>query len=176
MPDYAALCTKRPLLHPGYKLRAPALPPRRRVREPQPRGVLAGGALAVLDAAHEILQPHVGGAAGLRDGVPLRRRDRIGGEAAAGGEDARVAVLRDRIALLRGLAEHRGGGALVFRNASPVEQRDRVFDLRREVATARGRGEQLRGRGRILRHAVAVLVERRQRVLRLGAAGVRRAT
>src|SRR5204863_9454611 len=36
----------------------------------------------------------------------------------------------------------------------------------------RGGGEQLRGRGRILRYAVAVLVERRKRVLRLGAAGV----
>ena len=43
------------------------------------------------------------------------------------------------------------------------------------IAAARRRAEQLRGRDRVLRDAVAFLVERRERVLRLGAAGVGRA-
>ena len=42
------------------------------VREPEPRRVLAGRALAVLDRLHELLQPDVGGAARLGDGVPFR--------------------------------------------------------------------------------------------------------
>ena len=40
------------------------------------------------------------------------------------------------------------------------------------IAAARRRAEQLRGRDRVLRDAVAFLVEGRERVLRLGAAGV----
>ena len=47
--------------------------------------------------------------------MPLGRLDRIGRRAAAGGEDAGEAVLRDRVALQRRFAEQRRGGLLVAR-------------------------------------------------------------
>src|SRR5262249_53156845 len=70
------------------------------------------------------------------------------------------------------LAEQGGGGGLVFRNAGAIEQRDRVLHFGRRVAAARRGREQLCRRGRVLRYAIALLVEGRERVLRLRASGI----
>ena len=80
--------------------------------------------------------------------------------------------MRDRAALPRRLAEPGYRAGFVLDHPGPVEQSDGIFDLGVEVAGA-GRGaEQPRGLARILGDAAALLVERRQRILRVGIAGV----
>ncbi len=83
-----------------------------------------------VELGHEIVERDVGLAAGARDQVPFHGADRIARGTQAAGENAREAVLGDRAAVLRGLAEDRGGGVFVAGNAVAVIERDGVFDLR----------------------------------------------
>ena len=68
------------------------------MRQPEPRGILAGGAIRFLDGLHVVFKPHVRRAASLGDGMPFDGGDRIERRAAPGGENARKTVLRNRIA------------------------------------------------------------------------------
>src|SRR5262249_56271715 len=80
--------------------------------------------------------------------------------------DVGETVLRNRVALARGLRQQYRRQALVFGDAGSVEQRDGVFDLGIGVVGERGRGQQPYRLDQILRHAAALLVEGRERVLR----------
>src|SRR5262245_26850348 len=63
--------------------------------------LLAGSADLRGLVIHEIVELEVAGAAGLRHDVPLDSLDRIGRQAAAGGQHLGESVLRDRAALAR---------------------------------------------------------------------------
>src|SRR5262249_46782196 len=107
--------------------------------------------------------------------MPADRLHRIGLRyAAAERIDAGEPVLRDRAALHGGLAEERGGAHLVLLNAGAVEQCDRVFDLGIEEVGLGGFAHQAGRLGCVLRHAAAVLVHGRERVLGFRVAGLRR--
>src|SRR5262249_60838958 len=71
--------------------------------------LLAGSADLRGLVIHEIVELEVAGAAGLRHDVPLDSLDRIGRQAAAGGQHLGESVLCDRAALARGAAQQRGG-------------------------------------------------------------------
>src|SRR6266851_1288047 len=145
---------------------------RRQAREPGLGGFFSRFALRRLQIPDEGVEPGVALARRLGDEVPFGRSDRVGRRAAARRQNAGEPVLRDRAALPRRLAEPGYRAGFVLGHPGPIEQSDGIFDLGVEVAGA-GRGaEQPRGLARILGDAAALLVERRQRILRVGIAGV----
>jgi hypothetical protein len=63
----------------------------------------------------------------LGEEVPLRRLHLVLRDAAAGGEEAGEAVLRDRVPDVGGLPEPLRGGSFVGRYADAVEEADGVW-------------------------------------------------
>src|SRR6516164_2882398 len=133
--------------------------------DPRLRRLLAGSTDVRLLLLHESVEWNVAYPAGLGDDVPFDRLHRIGIRAASGREDVGETVLRNWVALARGLRQQYRCQALVLGDAGSVEQRDSVFDLGIGVVGERGRGQKPPGLRQILRHAAALLVEGRERVL-----------
>ncbi len=88
--------------------------------------------------------------------------------------DPRQAVLGDRAAAQRRLAEQGDGAGLVLGDAGAVEEGNRVLDLGVGILRERRRREQPRRLRVVLLDAAAVLVERGEGVLGLRAAGLGR--
>src|ERR1700693_3715022 len=145
---------------------------RRRAREPRLGGLLSSLALRRLQIPDKTVEPGIALARRLGDEVPFGGRDRVGRRPAARRQNAGEPVLRDRAALPRRLAEPAYRAGFILGDPGPVEESDGIFDFGVEAAGAGRSAEQPRGLAHILGNAAALLVERRQRILRVGIAGV----
>ena len=105
--------------------------------------------------------------------MPFDGRDRIGRCALAGGENVGETILRDRIVLQRRLVKQGDRALLVLGDAVAVVERDGVFDFGFGDVAERCEPEQPHGLVVVLRHAASGLVQRAERILRVGIAGLR---
>src|SRR5262249_16325226 len=112
--------------------------------DPRLRRLVAGSTDVRRLLLHESVEWNVAYPAGLGDDVPFDRLHRIGIRAASGREDVGETVLRNRVALARGLRQQYRCQALVLGDAGSGEQRDSVFYLGIAVLAHRRTGPQPR--------------------------------
>ena len=78
---------------------------------------------------HEFVELQVRRATGFGNQVPFDRLDGIRRNAAAGDENLRETVLRDRVAFACCFLQQHSGGPLILVDAGAIEQRNGVFDF-----------------------------------------------
>ena len=111
---------------------------------PAPRRFGRRGERRGVEPGQPVLHEFVLEAALLGDQIPARRLGGLLVDAATLGIEPREPNLRQRIVRIGGLVEPAGGDRLVLLHAAAVEQEDPVFDLRADMAVARGLAEPAR--------------------------------
>src|SRR5918994_2763584 len=86
------------------------------------------GAISLVEAADELIEPAVGAAALARQHMPFGCLYRIGLETAAGGQDARHAILSDDIAALGRNEQPLGTDFLVLLHAVAAKYHHTIFE------------------------------------------------